>query len=972
MAVMYIPGYPRDIERAVLKSWTLDWVDPYGTRQNLTSNYLGILEGISEGVLEVQSHGWTHMQPDLDSPPGPWWDNPNGTEWSKDWYREYYDSRRDKEIDVATQELHFDYAINYTQEAFGTFPLSFAAAGYWISGFPSTSNVPATYTYKLAALKGFGLAYDSDGYDYLGPPGDIVISRMRMTRTYYLNQGSDIRTRLKAYGGWDIPIMVCFHDQDIALNPNYLRTYLQLLEMPATSTENAVQNYMSDNEFVAYLHVKPGASSSTLGFTFEYDDHYCKYFANHNSTWTLHLSDDMLGNLRSLGKIDIMVDGTYKATIDASAYFSETQTLMIPQGVGTHTIQFAKNHDIAIINVTPSTTTAVTGTTVPINVTVKNEGSATETLNVTAYYDNNKIGTQTVTNLAPEVTITLTFNWNTSTLPLDTYTIKATASTVPGEIDIADNIYVDGIIRIVESGVRFTIIVLPDTQYYSQSYPAIFSNQTQWIVDNVADMNILFVLHEGDIVNNDITAQWVIANGSMSLLDGYVPWAVLPGNHDGTNVGTPSENLNNYNTYFPYSQFSGETWYGGAYNNINTNSFALFSSEEDDYIIFSFQYHPSDAILAWANTTIAAHPDRRVIVVTHDYLDTDGTRTTEGNHIWNKFVSHHADQIFLVLCGHMHGEARRQDTVNGHVVYQVLADYQNRTNGGDGWLRILEFHPAEDEIYVKTFTPYHDSYETDANSQFTLHYDMSAQRRTKISIYTYPSSRYVGFKVDINGTLTDLEENRIFGATVVLSYTFPGVSEWVLLTSATTNPQGNYYFIWIPPVTGYFTLRAEWAGNETHSGANKNTTLTVIPYEDSYIFSVQSNSTISALTFNLTSLELSFTATGPSGTTGFARATIPKTLAADITNLKVYVDGNPLEYSISSTDDSWIAYFTYAHSTHRITITISPIIERISTAYTTIHLLILLTIVTLIVAASMKRKMSPRKRTTHTICKEIK
>ena len=30
----------------------------------------------------------------------------------------------------------------------------------------------------------------------------------------------------------------------------------------------------------------------------------------------------------------------------------------------------------------------------------------------------------------------------------------------------------------------FTIAVLPDTQYYSEKYPAIFTKQTQWIADN--------------------------------------------------------------------------------------------------------------------------------------------------------------------------------------------------------------------------------------------------------------------------------------------------------------------------------------------------------------------------------------------------------------------------------------------------------------------------------------------------------
>jgi uncharacterized repeat protein (TIGR02543 family) len=296
------------------------------------------------------------------------------------------------------------------------------------------------------------------------------------------------------------------------------------------------------------------------------------------------------------------------------------------------------------------------------------------------------------------------------------------------------NFYVDNVFAPAELANEnlFTLIVLPDTQYYSQSYPAIFANQTQWIVNNVAKMNILFVLHEGDLVqNSDNITQWINANTAMSLLDGNVPWAVLPGNHDGTNVGSLGEDLTNYNTYFSYSRFNGETWYGGAYNNINTNSFTLFSSGEDDYIVFCFQYHPSDAVLAWANNTLAAYSDRRAIIVTHDYLNLDGTRTTEGNHIWNNFIVHHADQIFLVLCGHMHGEARREDPVNGHVVYQILADYQERTNGGDGWLRILEFHPAEDKIYVKTFSPYLNSHETDADSQFILGYDMTASALSK-------------------------------------------------------------------------------------------------------------------------------------------------------------------------------------------------------------------------------------------------
>jgi hypothetical protein len=72
---------------------------------------------------------------------------------------------------------------------------------------------------------------------------------------------------------------------------------------------------------------------------------------------------------------------------------------------------------------------------------------------------------------------------------------------------------------------NFTIVVLPDTQGYSQNYPSIFNNQTQWIADNVESLNILFVTQLGDLVNIPYNqTQWENANQSMSTLDGKVPW----------------------------------------------------------------------------------------------------------------------------------------------------------------------------------------------------------------------------------------------------------------------------------------------------------------------------------------------------------------------------------------------------------------------------------------------------------------
>jgi len=275
---------------------------------------------------------------------------------------------------------------------------------------------------------------------------------------------------------------------------------------------------------------------------------------------------------------------------------------------------------------------------------------------------------------------------------------------------------------------NFSIIVLPDTQHYSQRYPQIFTNQTQWIVDNAPYLNVVFVPHLGDLVQNGNSfSQWESAAGSMNILDsGGISWAVLPGNHDFYG----DIDLFNYNSYFGVGNFSGKSWFGGTYpNGTNNNNFALFSGGGDDYLIFSFQYRPSNSVLVWANETLARYPDRRAIVATHDYLDLAGERRPEGNRIWNSFVAPHADQVFLVLCGHIRGEARRTDYINGYKVNQLLANYQHRPNGGNGWLRILEFYPEQAEILIKTFSPYLNIYESDLDSQFSLEYEQTDEHQ---------------------------------------------------------------------------------------------------------------------------------------------------------------------------------------------------------------------------------------------------
>nr|MDO8134058.1 hypothetical protein [Candidatus Njordarchaeum guaymaensis] len=139
---------------------------------------------------------------------------------------------------------------------------------------------------------------------------------------------------------------------------------------------------------------------------------------------------------------------------------------------------------------------------------------------------------------------------------------------------------------------------------------------------------------------------------------------------------------------------------------------------------------------------------------------------------------------------------------------------------------------------------------------------------TCLSISTQSASAYAGYSVHINGTLCDFYGNYMKDEMIVLSYTFPGAAGWNQITSANTGALGNYYVEWISPATGSFTIKAEWTGNATYFGAVKNVSLSSTPYQNAYVFSVESNSTITALAFDTANWELSFTATGPSGTSG--------------------------------------------------------------------------------------------------------
>ena len=282
----------------------------------------------------------------------------------------------------------------------------------------------------------------------------------------------------------------------------------------------------------------------------------------------------------------------------------------------------------------------------------------------------------------------------------------------------------------------FSIIVLPDTQIYPHDKPGwrnssrkeVFIQQTTWIAQNTQKENIKFVLHMGDVVHlQDKPYQWANANEAMSILDGVVPYCFTLGNHDLVNRAEEGSGIvrdsTNFNNTFLHSRYENQPWFGGRMSDDGflpkdnyDNSYHFFEAGGMEFMIIALEVAPTDEMLDWANNVVKSHPDKRVMVITHSYLEGNGTRVVsdpyvpsgEGNlgkDIWNKFIKKHKN-MFFVFCGHHNNLADHKGLLaskgdNGNTVYQLISgeDY-------DGWLRILKFVPAENKIYVKTYSPW--------------------------------------------------------------------------------------------------------------------------------------------------------------------------------------------------------------------------------------------------------------------------
>ncbi len=290
-----------------------------------------------------------------------------------------------------------------------------------------------------------------------------------------------------------------------------------------------------------------------------------------------------------------------------------------------------------------------------------------------------------------------------------------------------------------------TMVIIPDTQYYvrNDTDNEIYKCMMQWIKDSAPLRNIQMVLHVGDITDDNSDGQWTRAKESMNILDGFVPYALAVGNHDGyTNT--------KLNDYFSISDNSkNQAIYGGSFETDRIeNSYYKFAAPNGrKFLILVIEFEKRQAVLDWANPIIAANPDYEVVILTHEIMD-ELSRTTTGEvlrslpdtpgspqtygftdchcgqELWDELTSLHKN-IIMTFNGHYldrDGDGiatghRIDEGIHGNRVFQSLFNAQWISNGGDGWLRLVEFQP-DGTIQEKSFSPYLNQWRTQDEYQF--------------------------------------------------------------------------------------------------------------------------------------------------------------------------------------------------------------------------------------------------------------
>jgi len=270
--------------------------------------------------------------------------------------------------------------------------------------------------------------------------------------------------------------------------------------------------------------------------------------------------------------------------------------------------------------------------------------------------------------------------------------------------------------RVYASGQDFTMVIFPDTQYLvypeSEKWPLLY----KWVVENKIPLDIRAVLSVGDIIDTGSEKDFRVASAGFTAMENAgIPCLPIVGNHDYD--GRPeNRNLTHFNAIFGPARFANKGWYGGGLDGSNANYYITVTIGNRKFLMLALELFPRKKSVAWASKIIDSNTDAEIIVLTHGYLNPDGSRTknsdlygpasyllddsSSGDDLWNSLIKEKPN-IRAVICGHQLGATNTAYSEasgdNGNTVHQIFVNYQDTRRA---WVGLLSFHTSQNTVEV--------------------------------------------------------------------------------------------------------------------------------------------------------------------------------------------------------------------------------------------------------------------------------
>jgi YVTN family beta-propeller protein len=195
----------------------------------------------------------------------------------------------------------------------------------------------------------------------------------------------------------------------------------------------------------------------------------------------------------------------------------------------------------------------------------------------------------------------------------------------------------------------------------------------------------------------------------------------------------------------------------------------------------------------------------------------------------------------------------------------------------------------------------------DSNTISVIGNDSLASR---LSLSASTTTSFVGFVVTATGTLTGWNVTTqtlgpLQGGTITLVFVVQN-GTYNQSLNIQTDRNGRFSAQWIPTLTGNYLITAY---RPETSCQTSSVSVSVLPVGNQYVFSVASNSTVSALTFNGTSAALAFQLSGPTGQTALVDVSIAKSLLSSVGTLRILANSIVVPFNSTDTGQSWVVSF---------------------------------------------------------------